>query len=372
MRLKVAVVGAGHLGRIHARLLGEIPEVQLVGIADPVAAAREKVAADCNTTAYADHRELLDRCDAAVIATPTRFHHRVALDFLRRGTPLLIEKPLAADLREADELVRTARQYGAVLQVGHIERFNPAFTVAAERIRGAKYIEAVRASTFTGRSTDIGVVYDLMIHDIDLTLSLVNAPLANVQAVGMAVLGKHEDVAQARLDFANGCVANLSASRTSFAAAPRRQMQIWGEQGFAAIDFGTRTSHFVTPCDAVLDHTFDYETLSSDEKAGFKDKLHTEILRVEPLEVESRNALVDELQDFVDSVQHQRAPRVTGTAGREAVEVAERILTAIRTHQWHGRADGPVGPLAVPEPSILRGPHWHSATQPNTDHREAG
>ncbi len=372
MRLKVAVIGAGHLGRIHAKLLGEIPQAKLVGIADPVAAAREKVAADCNTTAYADHRELLDRCDAAVIATPTRFHHQVALDFLRRGTPLLVEKPLAAELREADELVRAARQYGAILQVGHIERFNPAFTVAAERAGAAKYIEAVRASTFTGRSTDIGVVYDLMIHDIDLTLSLVNAPLTNVQAVGMALLGKLEDVAQARLEFANGCVANLSASRTSFAAAPRRQMQIWGEQGFAAIDFGTRATHFVTPCDAVLERTFDYEALSAEEKAAFKEKLHTEILRVEPLEVESRNALLDELHDFVDSVQHHRAPRVTGAAGRDAVDVAERILSAIRKHQWDGRADGPVGPLAMPEPSILRGPHWHAAPKPSGDQREAG
>jgi predicted dehydrogenase len=371
-RLKVAVVGAGHLGRIHAKLLGEVPGVALVGIADPVAAAREKVAADCNTTAYADHRELLERCDAAVIATPTRFHHHVALDFLRQGTPLLIEKPLAADLAEADELVRTARQYGATLQVGHIERFNPAFTVAAARVRSPRYVEAVRASTYTGRSTDIGVVYDLMIHDIDLLLSLVDAPLTSVHAVGMALLGKREDVAQARLEFANGCVANLSASRTSFAPAPRRQMHIWGEQGFAAIDFGARATHFVSPCDAVLERTFDYETLSPEEKAGFKDRLFSEILRVEPLEVESRNALLDELHDFVGSVREGRPPRVTGVAGREAVSVAEAILESIRTHQWEGRAGGPVGPLAMPEPSILRGPHWHLAPEPDADHREAG
>ncbi len=160
----------------------------------------------------------------------------------------------------------------------------------------------MRASTYTGRSTDIGVVYDLMIHDIDLVLSLVNAPLRSVHAVGMALLGKREDVAQARLEFANGCVANLSASRASFAPAPRRQMHIWGEQGFAAIDFGTRATHFVSPCDEVLERTFDYETLSPEEKAGFKDRLFTEILRVEPLEVESRNALLDELHDFVGSV----------------------------------------------------------------------
>jgi predicted dehydrogenase len=368
-RLRIAVVGAGHLGRIHARLLAEMSEVELVGVVDPVAAAREQVAADCHTSAYADHRALLGRVDGAVIATPTRHHHAVALDFLRQGTPLLIEKPLAADLAQADELVSGAARHGALVQVGHIERFNPAFTAAAAHLAQPRYIEAVRASTYTGRSTDIGVVYDLMIHDIDLVVSLVGSKLDSVQAIGVAILGRHEDVAQARLEFANGCVVNLSASRVSFGEAPRRQMHVWSEHNFAAIDFGSRAAHLVWPCDAVLERKFDYETLSAEERATFKDRLFTEILRVEPLVVETRNALVDELHDFIGSIREHRQPRVTGEQGRDAVAVAEAILSCIRRHAWDGQPAGPIGPLAAPALPILRGPHWQA---PTPARREAG
>ncbi len=303
--LRLAVIGAGHLGRIHARLLAEMSDVALVGVADPVPAARERVAADHGILPFADHRELLGRVDAAVIATPTRLHHGVALDFLERGTPLLVEKPLAATVLEADELVDAARRHGAILQVGHIERFNPAFIAAAARVRRPQYIDAVRASGFTGRSTDIGVVHDLMIHDIDLVLSLVEAPLVRVDAVAVPVLGQNEDAAQARLEFADGSVANLSASRVSYSTAPHRRMHLWSDEGFAAIDFGDRTLHVVTPCQAVRSGEFDYETLGTEEKAAFKEHVFADILRLEPVEVEPRNALADELRDFVDAVRER-------------------------------------------------------------------
>jgi predicted dehydrogenase len=362
--LKLAVVGAGHLGRIHARLLSQMSDVELVGVVDPLSSARESAAADCHTQAFADHRELLARVDAAVIATPTAHHHRVALDFLRNGTPLLIEKPLTENLAEADELVQTAHRHGAILQVGHIERFNPAFVAARTRAGVPRYVEAVRASGFTGRSTDIGVVFDLMIHDIDLLLAMVDSPLERVSALGLAVLGRREDVAQARLEFAGGTVANLSASRVSASAAPKRQMQIWSERGFVAIDFGNRSASVITPNDAVVARTFDFGSLAGEEKATFKDRLFSDILRVEPLEVESTNALADELRDFTDSIRQSRPPRVTGSQGRDAVAVAEAILDSIRVHAWHGREAGPIGPLAAPAPSILRGPHWQPAAQP--------
>jgi predicted dehydrogenase len=364
-KLKLAVVGAGHLGRIHARLLSEMPDVTLVAIADPVAAAREKVAADCVTIACADHRQLVDRVDAAVIATPTRLHHAVALDFLQAGIPLLVEKPLAATVAEADELVDAAASHGAILQVGHIERFNPAFAAAAKHVGRPQYIDALRASGFTGRSTDIGVVHDLMIHDIDLVLSLIDAPLTRVDAVGMGILGRKEDAAQARLEFADGTVANLSASRVSFSPAPNRRMHLWSSQGFAAIDFGNRTLSVVTPSEAVRAGEFDYESLSPEAKATFKDRLFSEILRVEPIEIESRNALADELRDFVDSVRAGTQPRVTGHDGREALAVAETIVTAIRAHHWQ-----PAG--GVPPAPILRGPHWKTPIPPRPLHREAG
>jgi predicted dehydrogenase len=363
--LKLAVVGAGHLGRIHARLLSEMADVELVAIADPIAAAREKVAADCHARPVADHRELMGRVDAAVIATPTRLHHAVALDFLQAGTPLLIEKPLAATVAEADELVEVARAHGAVLQVGHIERFNPAFVAAAARVGRPHYVDAVRASGFTGRSTDIGVVHDLMIHDIDLVLAMIDAPLARVDAVGMGILGRNEDVAQARLQFDDGTVANLSASRASYSAAPNRQMHLWSAAGFAAIDFGNRTLSVVTPCEAVRAGEFDYEALSAEAKATFKDRLFSDILRVETVEIESRNALADELRDFVDAVRAKTEPRVTGADGRDALSVAEAIVTSLRAHRWQSR-DG------VPPAPILRGPHWKTSIPQRPIHREAG
>jgi predicted dehydrogenase len=370
-KLKLAVVGAGHLGRIHARLLGAMDDVELVGVADPVSAAREQVAADCHTKAFADHRELLSRVDAAIIATPTRLHHAVALDFLRQGTPLLIEKPLASSVAEADELVEAAHRSGAILQVGHIERFNPAFTAVASRVPHPQYIEAVRAAGYTGRSIDIGVVYDLMIHDIDLTLSLVAAPVSRIQALGVAILGKHEDVAQARLEFANGCVAHLSASRVSYATAPNRNMQIWSATGYASIDFGNRSASLVTPSQTVLDGQFDCETLSLEERSTLKERVFSELLKLEPLVVESRNALADEQRDFVDAVRTAAVPRVTGEAGREALAVAEGILGSIRGHQWNGSAAGPLRPLLSPPP-VLRGPHWPRTTETRPLRREAG
>ena len=371
-RVRIAVIGAGHLGRIHARLLGEMSHVELVGVADPLSAARDKVAADCGTTAFADYRQLVDRVDGAVIATPTRAHHTVALDFLRHGVPVFIEKPMAADLTEAEDLVRASRVHGALVQVGHIERFNPAFTTAVAHIQRPRYIEAVRASTFTGRSTDIGVVYDLMIHDIDLALSLAASPVARVSAMGIALLGRNEDVAQARLEFENGCVAHLSASRASFAPAPKRQMQVWSESGFALLDFDNRTAHVVRPCDAVREHRFDYEALSSEEKAGFKDKLFSDLLQLEMLDVPPRNALAEELEEFVAGIYERQPVRVTAEAGRTAVAVAELVLESIRTHQWDGRQDGSIGPMVAPEPSILRGPHWRTTPEPRPAHREAG
>ncbi|MEX0678938.1 MAG: Gfo/Idh/MocA family oxidoreductase [Pirellulales bacterium] len=364
-RLKLGVVGAGHLGRIHARLLAEMSDVELVAVADPVAAARDKVAADHGAAGVADHRELVGHVDAAVIATPTRLHHAVALDFLRSGTPLLVEKPLAATVAEADQLLDAARRHGAILQVGHIERFNPAFTAAAARVGRPQYVDAVRASGFTGRSTDIGVVHDLMIHDVDLVLSLIDAPLVRVDAVGVAILGQQEDAAQARLEFADGCVANLSASRASYSAAPHRRMHLWSARGFAAIDFGTCTASVVTPSEAVKSGEFDYESLSAEEKAGFKDRLFTEILRVEPLQVESRNALADELRDFVDAVRNRTEPRVTGREGRDALAVVEAIVNSIRAHRWQIHEPAPPAP-------ILRGPHWKPALPTRPIHREAG
>ena len=227
-KLKLAVVGAGRLGGFHAQKLSARDDVELLAVVDPIQSSRDRIAAQCRCEALADYSDLLDRLDGAVIAAPTSLHHRIAGDFLKAGVPLLVEKPLCTTLSDADELVSAAKTQNLVLQVGHVERFNPAFHAVASRTQNPKYIEAVRASGFTFRSTDVGVVLDLMIHDIDLVLSLVRSPLRKVDALGTTVVGGHEDVANARLEFECGCVATLSASRVSYEAV--RRMHVWSAE----------------------------------------------------------------------------------------------------------------------------------------------
>jgi predicted dehydrogenase len=366
--LRIAVIGAGHLGRIHARLLSAMCGVKLVAVVDPLETARESVAAECKSMPVADYRKLLERVDAAVIAAPTPLHHAIATDFLKRGVHLLIEKPLAATVAEGAELVSLARARQAVVQVGHVERFNPALTAATPFLAGPRYLEAVRAGGFTFRASNIGVVLDLMIHDIDVALSLVDSPLSHVEALGLAVLGKHEDVAQARLEFANGCVANLSASRISRVA--RRLTQVWAEKSFVTIDFGARTASVVEPSDAVLRRDLDVEQMSAAEREQFKDHLLDEHLPERRLEVVERNAIADEQANFVAAIRNEARALVPAEQGQRALEVASRILDQIEMHVWRTDVDGPVGRLSPVAPTILRGPHWSHVRQ-NAPRREA-
>ncbi len=202
--LRVAVIGAGHLGRIHARIAAGLDDIELVAVADPVAACRDAAAAESKTESVADYRELIGEIDAAIVATPTNTHHTVGIELLSSGIPLLIEKPLANHTAAADDLVNLARKQGLVLQVGHVERFNPALAWAASEVHDPKYIEATRTSGYSFRSTDIGVVLDVMIHDLDIVLALAGSTVTNVEALGISVLGGHEDMATARLTFASG------------------------------------------------------------------------------------------------------------------------------------------------------------------------
>ena len=197
------------------RILAGLPDVELVGVVDVNGEQAQAIARTHGTRAFAVHWPLLNGVDAAVIAVPTTYHHAIARDFLSHGIPLLVEKPLTVTLAHAEELVALARQHQTMLQVGHIERFNPAFEELQRRPLQPKFVEVERTGPFTGRSTDIGVVHDLMIHDLDLLLTLVGRQVTTVDAIGAAVLGGHEDVVNARLTFANGCVANVTASRVS-------------------------------------------------------------------------------------------------------------------------------------------------------------
>ena len=354
MPLRVAVIGAGRLGGFHAQKLARMANVELVGVVDPLAANRDRLAAELHTASLASHRPLLGRIDAAVIASPTVLHHRLAVDLLEARTHLLVEKPICVSVAEADDLVALARREQLVLQVGHVERFNPALAAATSHTRNPKFIEAVRASGFTFRSMDVGVVLDLMIHDIDIVLSLVRSPLRSVDALGVAILGGHEDVAHARLEFQSGCVANLSASRVSY--EPARKMQIWSPGSYANIDFGARTATLVRPSETLLRGEFRADRLTPEQVEHYKTHLAEEHLPREQKTFEAVDALALELEDFVDSILSARQPRVSGEAGRDALAVAEQILASIANHAWDPASQPTTVPAAVPYPRIVAEP----------------
>jgi predicted dehydrogenase len=347
-RLRLAVIGVGHLGKEHARILAGLPGVDLVGVADLNAAQAEAVALRCGTRPYGDYRPLLAQVDAAVVVVPTVAHHAVAAEFLRRGTPVLLEKPIAADQAQADDLVGLARRHGALLQVGHIERFNPAFEELRRRPLRAKFIACERLGPFSGRSTDIGAVLDLMIHDLDLLLALVGSPVTAVAAVGLSVLGGHEDVAHARLTFADGCVANLSVSRVS--PAPLRRMQVWAAEGFAAVDFARRRLTLIQPSDELRRQRHGPRRPDAAAFAQMKAELYGRHLQVRELDCQAGDQLTREIEEFLHCARTGARPRVRGEEGRDALALATRVLDGLRSHAWEGDPAGPVGPLHLPTP----------------------
>jgi len=355
-KIRTAVIGAGRLGGFHAQKLSQNPQVELVGVADPFAPNRNRVAADCHCEAVADHRTFIGRIDAAIIASPTGLHYDLAKELLEAGVHLLVEKPLTNDAADAEALVTLARRKNLVLQAGHVERFNPAFSAVAEHAKNPKYIDALRASGYTFRSTDVGVVLDLMIHDIDLVLSLVKSRVRTVEAMGVSVVGGHEDVANARITFECGCVANLSASRVSYEAV--RRMQLWSMQGFSSIDFASRSLTVVRPSAMLLLREFDADLLKPDELEHYRKNFAAENLPREQQQFDAVDALQLEDSDFIDSIQTRREPRVTGEAGRDAVSLAEEILDRIHDHAWDATQDGPAGPLALPRRHTIPAPHF--------------
>ena len=311
-RLRVGVVGVGHLGRHHARVLAGIDGVELVGVVDSRIEQARAVAEPLGVPAFADHRSLLEIVDAVSVAVPTFKHHEVASEFLSRGTPTLVEKPLATSAAEAESLVNLARSRNTILQVGHIERFNPAAGRAEIVSTGPKYINAERSGTYTFRSTDIGVIHDLMIHDLDLLLHLVPAPVRSVSAVGVSVFGGNEDVANARIEFEDGCVANVTASRASYQAV--RKMRLWGAEGYATLDFASREATVVRPSERLLRGELNLDGLDLTKPTEVKNHIFGTILRVNQVPAPApREPLALELEDFVRAVRDGVRPRVTGT-----------------------------------------------------------
>lgn len=348
-RIRMAVIGVGHLGSHHARILADQPDVDLVGVVDANPTQAEGVAARCGTEAFESHHDLADRVDAVTIAAPTLFHHSIARSFLERGIPVLVEKPITSTLAQADELVEIAAAGGVPFQVGHIERFNPAFEDLTRRPLNAKLIESERHGPFTGRSTDIGVVLDLMIHDLDLILSVVRSPVKDVEALGATVFGGHEDIVNARVTFENGCVASITASRLS--PRPKRKLRVWAPEGYAGIDFVEKRLTLVQPSDEVRRHGLSALHLDPTRREQLKADVfgkHMETLDLDC--VSDHDQLTAELRHFIQCVRTGRMPRVSGEDGRDALALADRILANVQRHLWEGTANGPRGPKAMPAP----------------------
>jgi predicted dehydrogenase len=329
-QINIAVIGAGHLGRIHTRLLTEQPVYNVVGVVDPVYEARQQIAGDLGVPAFSDIDQLQGHLDAAIIAAPTHLHHEIAMPLLQQSLHLFVEKPIAVNVKQATAMVRAAQVHKKTLQVGHVERFNPAFTTVRASLTAPKYLEAVRTSGFTGRSTDIGVVLDLMIHDLDIVLDLTRSQLIRIDAIGMTLIGPHEDMAQARLQFADGFVANLSASRTSYQA--QRTMRIFTSTGFVSLDFTAPSVTRVTASPQLLNGNIKPEQIAS-----LKDTLFEDLLPMEEIKIESSNAILLEQQQFARAIMHDEPVEVPGWQARNTMAVAEQILQKIESHQNSAR-----------------------------------
>lgn len=337
--LQLGIIGAGRLGSFHADKAAQHPNVELVGVYDPLTAASETVAAKYGAKAFDDPDALLDAVDAVVIATPTVTHHAMGMRALKKERHVLMEKPLAVSFVEAWALVDAADKSGCILQVGHVERFNPAWKSALPFLEKALdddkrvLIEAERSSPYTFRSTDIGTVLDMMIHDLDLVLSVVDSPVEDVEAVGFWQIdpggrqGGHEDTVRARLRFENGFVATFFTSRVVREAV--RCMTITTDAGVATIDFGSRKTTIITPDEAVLRGDFAPKSIDAAQAAALASKFMQEHFRVQENEGAAVDALALEMDDFVSAIENSRAPLVTGAQALRAVETAERILNAL-------------------------------------------
>ena len=301
--MRAVVVGVGHLGKHHARILAALPGVTLAGVVDTDIERASQVAAERETKAYADVSLVPGKIDVAVVAVPTESHARIARALIDSGVHTLVEKPIAQTVAEADDLIAAAKSRGVVLAVGHSERFNPAVMAARPHVKDPRFIEVHRLGQMPGRSLDIDVVLDLMIHDLDLILSLVPSEVEGVEAVGVPVLTPRIDIANARLRFANGCIANLTASRIS--REPVRKIRFFQQDAYLSIDTAAREVELwrLVP-----------QPSGAPTIGGGK------------LEVAGDEALKGELEDFLGAVREGRAPAVSGEQGRAALALATRIV----------------------------------------------
>jgi predicted dehydrogenase len=306
-RIRVAVVGVGYLGRFHALIYSRLPAVELVGVVDTDRARARSVADEAGCASYDRIEDLLDQVDAVSVVVPTTAHLEAAAPFLSRGIHVLLEKPIAPTLADGAEIVRLAQVHGATLQIGHVERFNAGVMALAQRIHAPVYIEAQRMSGFVERATDVDVVSDLMIHDIDIILSMVDAEISGISAVGAAVLTEHLDIANARLEFTNGTIANVVASRVSDKTT--RRIRVFQPQRYLSLDFVSQTIDIAEP------HPVD---------GAARPEIVRQRIQVEPIK-----PLDLELAEFARGIREKKPPLVDGRIGLKALEVALEVRARI-------------------------------------------
>ncbi len=306
--MRTAVIGAGYLGRFHAQKYARLPASTLVGVADPNEAARNAVAAEAGVAAYADYRDLLGRVDAVSVVTPTPTHHEIAAAFLDAGAHVLVEKPMTVTVAEGESLIAAARRAGRILQVGHLERFNAAMRALGPILAVPRFIESARLAPFKNRGTDVDVVLDLMIHDIDLILSIVRSPVVSVDAIGTSVFSREVDIANARLRFANGCVANATASRVSLKT--ERKLRLFQDESYVSIDLQQKV---LTVIRKGAGHAAD----------------GTPQVAIDETTYEQGDALRDEIEAFLAAAAAGTAPAVSGEDGllalRTAIGITEQV-----------------------------------------------
>jgi len=312
--LRVGVIGVGYLGQHHARIYSEMPDVELVGIADTDRDRTDEIAARFGVQGFEDYRTLLTQLDAVNIVSPTVTHHKIALECLDRGLDVFVEKPITVTPEEASDLVQLAGAKKKILQVGHIERFNGAVRELARRVNQPGFIEVHRLGSFVGRATDVDVVLDLMIHDIDIILSLIQSPIREIRANGVPVITPNVDIANARLEFQNGCVANVTASRVS--THSQRKMRFFQADAYISLDFQKQELEYYR---RVGDPA---EFLAGKPPRIVKEDVS--ISREEPLKVE--------LSSFIEAIHKRSRPVVSGEEGKNALQVATNILQEIQSH----------------------------------------
>jgi predicted dehydrogenase len=307
-RLRCAVVGAGYLGRFHAQKYAGLAGCELIGVADPSADARQRIAAELGVPVHADYRELIGRAQAVSVATPTATHHAVTRDFLDAGAHVLVEKPITATAEEARELIALADARGRVLQVGHLERFNPVIVAIASELSKPRFIESNRLAPFKPRGTDVSVVLDLMIHDIDLIEHIVRSPITSIDAVGAPVFTDEIDIANARIRFESGCVADVTASRISLKS--ERKLRVWQTDAYLSIDLQQKLLTIVRRPPVI--------------EEGVLPKVDVEEQSFDP-----GDALLAEIEAFLDAIHQGRRPVVSGEDGLRALETATRIAALV-------------------------------------------